>query len=103
MTDIPNRAIIKLDHRNYQGCPTMQDSNQSAQLQRLSRMLKFCVYQVFNYTFQRVNNKEADQTAQMCRLVCTFIVGMLLHQVFSGHNVHISVTALFTPSLGLHD
>ena len=82
----------------------MQDSNQSAKLQRLSRMLKFCVYQVFQlYTFQRVNNKEADQTAKMCRLVFTFIVGMLLHQVFSGHNVHISVTALFTPSLGLHD
>ena len=79
----------------------MQDSNQSAQLQRLSRILKFCVYQVFQLYFPEGN--QTAQTAQMCRLVCTFIVGMLLHQVFSGHNVHISVTALFTPSLGLHD
>ena len=51
MTDIPNGAVIKLDQRNYQGFPTMQDSNQSAQLQRLSRMLKFCVYQVFQLYF----------------------------------------------------
>ena len=51
MTDIRNGAIIKLDHRNYKGFPTMQDSNQSAQLQRLSRMLKFCVYQVFQLYF----------------------------------------------------
>ena len=29
----------------------MQDSNQAAQLQRLSRMLKFCVYQVFQLYF----------------------------------------------------
>ena len=25
-------------------------------------------------TFQQANNKGADQTAQMCRLVCTFVV-----------------------------
>ena len=30
----------------FSGFPTMQDSNQPTQLQRLDRMLKFCVEQV---------------------------------------------------------
>ena len=41
----------------------MQDSNQPTQLQRLARMLKFCVDQV---TFLGAN----DKTMRMCRLVC---------------------------------
>ena len=42
---------MKLDHRNYldlnedlsSGIPTMQDSNERTQLQRLARMLKYSV------------------------------------------------------------
>ena len=57
----------------------MQASNQPTQLQRLARMLKFCVYSKFiNYTFQRLNNKVAYQTARPLRLVCAFVVEMQL-------------------------
>ena len=62
----------------------MQASNQPAQLQRLARMLKFCVYSKFiNYTFQRLNNKVTDQTARPHYLR------------FSCDATHISVTACF--------
>ena len=61
------------------GFSTMQALNQPAQLQRIDRMLKFCVYSKFiNYTFQRLNNKVADQTARPRRLVCAFVVEMQL-------------------------
>ena len=86
---------MKLDHRNYLdlnektclGLPTMQDSNQPTQLQRLARMLlKNIVYSKFiNYTLLGATNKGADQTARMCRLVCAFDVRMQLRQVFSRH------------------
>ena len=59
-------------------------SNQPAQLQRLARMLKLCVYSKFiNYTFQRLDNKVVDQTARPRRLVCAFVVEMQLPKVFS--------------------
>ena len=42
-----NLREMKQDHRNCldlsSGFPTIQDSNQPTQLQRLARMLKFCV------------------------------------------------------------
>ena len=41
--------------------------NQPAQLQRLARKLKY-------NSFQIANNKGADQTARMRRLVCAFVV-----------------------------
>ena len=34
------------------GFPTMQDSNQPAQLQRVARELKFCVLQVYQLYLQ---------------------------------------------------
>ena len=77
----------------------MQASNQPAQLQRLARMLKFCVYsKLINHTFQRLNNEVADQTARPCRMVCAFVVEMQL--LFLGFLAtrpitHISVTACF--------
>ena len=47
-------------------------SNQSLQLQRLARKLKF---HLFTYnTFQKANNKCADQTARMHRLVCACVI-----------------------------
>ena len=38
---------------------------------------------VINYTLLGANNKGADQTARMCRLVCAYDVRMQLCQVFS--------------------
>ena len=35
------------------------------------------------YTFQKINNKGADQTAQICRLVCAFVIHIQQSQVFS--------------------
>ena len=49
----------------------MKDSNQTAQLQRLARILK-----INYYTLQIANNKGADQTARMRRLICSFVVRM---------------------------
>ena len=64
----------------------MQGSNKPTQLQRLVQL---------NAEILRVaslliilswdNNKDADQTARMCRLVCAFDVRMQLRQVFSRH------------------
>ena len=46
---------MKLYHRKYldlnEGFPTMQDSNQPTQLQRLARMLNFAWSKSINYTF----------------------------------------------------
>ena len=45
-------------------------SNQSPQLQRLARKLKFPCSRFTYGAFQKANNNGADQTAQMRRLVC---------------------------------
>ena len=57
------------------GFPTKCDSNQPAQLQRLARKLKFRSSKSRYDTFQKANNKGADQTVRMGRLVCAFVVG----------------------------
>ena len=42
------------------------------------------------YTFQRVNNETTDQTVQMRRLICAFVVCMQQNQIFSiSHEVNI--------------
>ena len=51
---------------------TKRVSNQTPQLQRLARKLKFTCSKFTYGTFQY--NKDTDQTAQMCRLVCTCVV-----------------------------
>ena len=58
--------------------------------------------------FQRRNNKEADQTALMCRVVCAFVVHMQQSQVFfhavkSGFTGSVVVDFLFivTPIVGV--
>ena len=61
-------------------------------------MLKLCVYSKFiNYTFQRLDNKVADQNARPRKLVCAFVVEMQLPKVFSRPRpiTHISVIACF--------
>ena len=63
------------------GFTTKRVSNQSPQLQRLVRKLKF---HLFTYdTFQKENNKGADQTARMRRLVCACVIRKSRRQVFS--------------------
>ena len=54
--------------------PSKRDSNQSPQLQRLARISNFTCSVFRDDTFQNANNKGADQSAQMCRLVCAFVV-----------------------------
>ena len=45
----------------------------------ISKNAEICVYSKFiNYTFQRLNNKVADQTARPRRLVCAFVAEMQL-------------------------
>ena len=56
------------------GFPTKRVSNQSPQLQRLARILKFTRSKFAYGTFQKANNKGADQTARMRRLVCTCVI-----------------------------
>ena len=40
------------------------------------------------YTNKAVNNKDADQTAQMRRLICIFVVRIWQKQVFSYDVAH---------------
>ena len=62
----------------------MQDSNQPTQLQRLAiDSCDFARSKFINYILPGANNKGADQTVWMCRLVCTFDVHMQLRQVLS--------------------
>ena len=65
--------------------PTKRDSNQSPQVQRLGRILKFCMLEVkiVFYTFQEGNKKGTGQTAPMHRLFCAFVVHKHRRQVFS--------------------
>ena len=65
------------------GVSTKQDPNQSPQLQALARKLKFLVKQAKYDTFQKANNKGADQTVWMRSLVCAFVVRKHWRQGFS--------------------
>ena len=56
------------------GCPTRSCSNKLAQLQKIVRMLKLYMKQVYISYLQEVNNKDADMTAWMRRLVYAFVV-----------------------------
>ena len=65
------------------GFPTKLVSYQSPWLPWLARKLNF-TYSKFTYdTCQKANNKRADQTAWMRRLVCAFDVPKYRRQVFS--------------------
>ena len=62
----------------------LSDYIKYAQLQRIARILKLSllVESRFNSTLQKVNNKGADQTAQMRRLVCAFAIQKHQSQFF---------------------
>ena len=49
-------------------------------LWRLARILKFLCKKFSYHTFNRLNNKGADETVQMCRLVCAFDVPSVVQQ-----------------------
>ena len=55
------------------GFPTKRYSNQPAKPQRPARKLKFRFSKSRYDIFLKVNNKGADQTAHMRRLVCAFV------------------------------
>ena len=68
------------------GFSTRLDSYQSAQLQRIGRMiLIFCMFQVYQLYSPERDNKGADQTAWKCRMVCTFVFWTYQSQLFSCH------------------
>ena len=64
------------------GFPTKQDLNQSSQLQRIVGKMKYACRKFRYDTFQKANNKGADQSARGRRLVCAFVFRMLRRQVF---------------------
>ena len=65
------------------GCLTKRVSNQSPQLLRLARKLKFHLKQVyFMITFQKANNKDADHTARIRRLPAPVLFANPQRQVF---------------------
>ena len=76
------------------GFTTKEDSNQSAQLQRLVTVLKFACGKFINYTFKRMNNKGTDQIVWMHRLVCTFVFCMQQYQGLSHHSPYLSAIHL---------
>ena len=57
------------------------DSNQSPQLQRLARKFACSKFR-YDDTFQKAKNKGTDQSAQMHRLVCTFVFCKPQRQLF---------------------
>ena len=81
-------ANVRKDIKDtFLGFQTRSFQTQPAQLERLTRALKFngstCRYN----SFQGTNNRGADQNVWMYRLVCVFVVCMQQHQVFSQRGV----------------
>ena len=75
MTTIVNNFKLDLLARELSSVfPARSFSNKFAQLQRLARKLKFHNGKYRYDTIQRGNNKGAEQTAQMHRLVCAFVL-----------------------------
>ena len=56
------------------GFPKKRVTNKIPQLHRLARKLKFTCSKFTYDTFHKANNKGADQTARMRRLVCACVV-----------------------------
>ena len=55
-------------------------ANETSKKIEISPVLSFS-----NDTFEKSNNKGADQSARMCRLVCAFVVRKLQRQDFWRH------------------
>ena len=65
------------------GFATRVDSNRPAQLQQLGRGLKFRIQKLEVLYYLGRENKDADQTARMRRLICAFVVRIWHKQVLS--------------------
>ena len=65
------------------GFPSRSYPNQPAELQRLARYLKFAYNRLRFDTFQKANNKGADQSAGICRAVCAAVIRKPRRQVLS--------------------
>ena len=57
-------------------------TNQPAELQRLAKIVIFCLLQVWLFYFLVKNDKGLDHAVQMPKLVCVFVVLMQQNQVF---------------------
>ena len=75
-----NTEIIKshIVRKPVFGFATKYDTNWPAQLQGLAGVLKFWVWHQQVLYYQAVNNKAADRTVQMCRLICPFAVSIIM-------------------------
>ena len=69
------------------GVPLTQYSNESAWVQKLARILKFCTGQVWPPYIAAIN-KGADQTMRMRRLVCDLVV-RIRHSQFASVEEHL--------------
>ena len=58
---------------------------------------------IFRYDYQKANNKGADQSVRMCRLVCTFVVHKHRRQGFSrqGPSIFFSAPANFNSGVSI--
>ena len=65
------------------GFPTKRVLNQSLRLNRLARNLKFSRSKCRYDSSKKADNKVADETARMCRLVWAFIVTNHRRPVFA--------------------
>ena len=80
------KYLLLYEPRHEKICPgfaTRVDSDQPAQPQKLGRGLKFRVQKLEVLYYLGSENKGADKTARMRRLICVFVVRTWQKQVFS--------------------
>ena len=65
------------------GFSTRVDSNRSVQLKKLASVMKLQIQKLVILYYLGSDNKGADQTARMRRLICAFVVRIWQKQVFS--------------------
>ena len=87
MSSVMNKLVF--------GVSDQWDSNRPAQLQWPARVLKFWLQQVEALYYPGSENKGADQTAQMRRLTCAFVVRIWHKQVFSWCGSNGSITTVW--------
>ena len=74
------------------GFLTGLESNKTAQLQRLAKILKFCMWQCSYHTFKKVNNKGANKTPRKRRLV--FAYNKVRVSRVDSHTLYITTNSL---------
>ena len=74
-----------------QSCSSRYDSNRSTLLQKLAKVFAFPIKQLLNVFILAANNKDADQTTWMCRLICVFVVCIYGINRFSHHRAEMKI------------